>query len=182
LDNPTKTSMRSSVVGERAARVAALALSLWVFTASSPPATFAQGGTDVHTQPKDNPVNPTAVHSPRPFKITAIDPSALTTPDVKSETSDGQVSKNRVMGLSKDRHFKSGLYSSQVEKASIESYPMDEFMFFLKGGVTLTSSDGTVTEVNAGDAVHVPKGWKGTWDTKGYTKFYVVYDPKREVN
>src|SRR5258708_12752358 len=148
--------MHGSVRGERAARVAALSLSLWAFTASSPPAAFAQGGTEVRVQSKGNPANPTAAHSAQPFKITASDPDALKTPDVKSETSDGQVSKNRVMGLSKDRHFKSGLYSSQVEKARIESYPVDEFMFFLKEGVTLTPSDVTFTHANPGAPVHVP--------------------------
>jgi glucose dehydrogenase/uncharacterized cupin superfamily protein len=115
-----------------------------------------------------------AVH---PTKITAKDRHALTSPDVETAVTDGQVSKNRVMGLSADQHFKSGLYSSQVEKAQVESYPVDEFMYFLEGGVTLTSADGAVMQVGAGDAVFLPKGWKGLWDTTGYKKFYVVYTP-----
>jgi ethanolamine utilization protein EutQ len=120
---------------------------------------------------------PVASQTAHPFKITAADPTALTTPDVQTETSNGQVSKNRVMGVSQDKHYKSGLYSSEGERANVDSYPVDEFMFFLKGGVTLTSADGTVLQVGAGDAVYMPKGWKGVWNAKtGYTKFYVVYD------
>ena len=125
--------------------------------------------------------SPPAVLATHPMKIAVSDPEALTSPEVKTEVSDGQVSKNRVMGVSADRHFKSGLYLSQVEKATIDSYPVDEFMYFIKGGVTLTSADGFVTRVGAGEAVHVPKGWKGVWDTTGYTKFYVVYDPTKDM-
>jgi ethanolamine utilization protein EutQ len=116
----------------------------------------------------------------RPFSLNASDPAALSAPDVKTEGVQGRISKNRVMGMSADKHFRSGLYSSELEKENIDSYPVDEFMYFIKGGVTLTSADGTVTRVNAGDAVHVPKGWKGVWDTTGYTKFYVVYDPEKK--
>jgi len=113
----------------------------------------------------------------RPYKITASDLKALEAPDVIVESSAGQLTKNRVMGQSTDKAHKAGLYSTPPERADVESYPVDEFMYFIKGGVTLTSADGTVLQVKAGDAVHVPKGWKGTWNSvAGYTKFYVIYD------
>ena len=48
-------------------------------------------------------------------------------------------------------------------------------MFFLAGGVTLTSADGTALQVQAGEGVAVPKGWQGHWSTKGYKKYYVIY-------
>jgi ethanolamine utilization protein EutQ len=118
-----------------------------------------------------------ASQTAHPFKIAASAPTALTAPDVQTETIDGHVIKNRVMGASQDKHFKSGISSFQGGQGSIDSYPVDEFMFFIKGGVTLTSADGTVLQARAGEAVYMPKGWKGTWDAKtGYTKFYVVYD------
>ncbi len=79
---------------------------------------------------------------------------------------------------SKDETMSAGIYEATASRSEIASYGEDEFMYFLKGGVTLTSADGTVTEVEAGDAVTIPKGWKGVWDTKGYTKFYVTYTPK----
>ena len=56
-----------------------------------------------------------------------------------------------------------------------EPYGVDEFMFFLEGGVTLTSSDGFVTEISAGEGVTIPKEWTGIWDTDGYTKIWVIY-------
>ena len=116
----------------------------------------------------------------RPYKITASDLKALEAPDVVVEGSAGQLTKNRVMGQSTDKAHKAGLYSTPPERADVESYPVDEFMYFIKGGVTLTSADGTVLQVKAGDAVHVPKGWKGTWNSvAGYTKFYVIYDSSK---
>ncbi len=81
------------------------------------------------------------------------------------------------MMASTDKKMSAGTYSSTAVRSEITSYPDNEFMYFLKGGVTLTSADGTVLEVVAGDGVVMPKGWKGVWDTKGYTKFYVTYDP-----
>ncbi len=68
-----------------------------------------------------------------------------------------------------------GVYAAGASNSDIEAYPHDEFMYFLDGGVTLTSADGTVTEVEAGDGVVIPMGWKGNWTTSGYRKFYVIY-------
>lgn len=78
--------------------------------------------------------------------------------------------------LSSDQKFSSGMYQSGPTRSDItEPYGVDEFMFFLKGGVTLTSSDGTVTEIGAGEGVTIPKEWTGIWDTDGYTKIWVIY-------
>jgi ethanolamine utilization protein EutQ len=160
-------SMSSRVFKHCAVQALVLPMVLATVVAFSSPAVAQDSGGS----------RPAASPSAHPFKIAGSDPSALTTPDVQSETSDGHVSKNRVMGVSQDKHYKSGISSFQGGQGSIDSYPVDEFMFFIKGGVTLTSTDGTVLQAHAGEAVYVPKGWKGTWDSKkGYTKFYAVYD------
>ena len=78
--------------------------------------------------------------------------------------------------LSSDKKFASGMYRSGKTRSEInEPYGVDEFMYFLEGSVTLTSSDGTVQVINAGEAVTIPKEWTGIWDTEGYTKFWVIY-------
>lgn len=85
---------------------------------------------------------------------------------------------------SADRKFMSGAYSvagPNQETFTGEGYPVNEFMVFLEGGVTLTSADGTVLAVRAGDSVSIPKGWLGTWSSPGYRKFYVIYDPNNPV-
>lgn len=77
---------------------------------------------------------------------------------------------------SSDGKFASGMYKSGKERVEINKpYGVDEFMYFLEGGVTLTSGDGTVLKVSAGEAVTIPKEWTGVWDTKGYTKIWVIY-------
>mgnify|MGYP003476723374 CR=1 FL=1 len=80
--------------------------------------------------------------------------------------------------LSSDKQFDAGMYRSGKVRAEItKPYGVNEYMHFLEGGVTLTSSDGTVTEITAGDSVIIPAEWTGIWDTQGYTKIYVIYSP-----
>jgi uncharacterized cupin superfamily protein len=74
--------------------------------------------------------------------------------------------------------FDAGMYrSGKVRHDITEPYGVNEYMHFLEGGVTLTSSDGTVTEIMAGDSVVIPKEWTGIWETEGYMKIYVIYSP-----
>lgn len=128
-------------------------------------------------------VSPAVAQTQHPVKVTAADPGALTTPDTKTnDRGNGRVSKDRLMGASADKKFTSGIYSATASKFTTEGYSVDEFMYFIKGGVTLTSADGTVTQINPGDAVFLPKGWKGTWDTPGYTKYYAIFDEKPDAN
>ncbi len=77
---------------------------------------------------------------------------------------------------SSDGKFASGMYQAGKSRFEVtDPYGVDEFMYFLEGGVTLTSSDGTVTEIEAGEAVTIPKEWTGVWETDGYTKIWVIY-------
>ncbi|EAQ97933.1 cupin domain-containing protein [Congregibacter litoralis] len=78
--------------------------------------------------------------------------------------------------LSSDGRFASGMYMAGKSRWVIdEPYGVDEFMYFLEGGVTLTSSDGSITEIAAGEAVTIPKEWTGIWETDGYKKIWVIY-------
>jgi hypothetical protein len=65
--------------------------------------------------------------------------------------------------------------SGKVHYEITEPYGVDEFFYILEGSITLTSADGTVQTMNAGDAVSIPKEWTGTWDTDGYNKVWVIY-------
>ena len=77
---------------------------------------------------------------------------------------------------SRDGKFASGMYKAGPQVFDItEPYGVDEFMFFLEGSVTLTSADGAVTTINAGEAVTIPKEWMGRWETEGYRKIWVIY-------
>ena len=97
-------------------------------------------------------------------------------PDMSETTRNGNTTLDVTSLLSSDKKFASGMYrSGKVRFEANEPYGVDEFMYFLEGGVTLTSSDGHVTEISAGDAVTIPKEWVGVWDTDGYTKIWVIY-------
>ena len=95
---------------------------------------------------------------------------------IETTHDDGHVTQDVTSLLSSDKKFATGMYKSGKTRAEItEPYGVDEFMFFLEGGVTLTSSDGTVTNIEAGEGVTIPKEWTGIWDTDGYTKIWVIY-------
>ena len=95
---------------------------------------------------------------------------------VRTEHEDGHTTLDVTSLLSSDGKFASGMYRSGKTRSEInEPYGVDEFMYFLEGGVTLTSADGTVTRISAGEAVTIPKEWTGIWDTEGYTKIWVIY-------
>jgi uncharacterized cupin superfamily protein len=97
-------------------------------------------------------------------------------PDMLELTDDGNTTQDVTSFLSSDGKFGSGMYKSGAIRAEIsEPYGVDEFMYFLEGSVTLTSSDGTVQVINAGEAVTIPKEWTGIWETEGYTKIWVIY-------
>ena len=122
-----------------------------------------------------------AVHadSIHPAKISAADAAGkiFQRPDMEeTRHKDGHQTLDVTSLLSSDGKFASGMYRSGKTIAQItEPYGVDEFMYFLEGGVTLTSSDGTVTEIGAGEGVTIPKEWTGIWDTEGYTKIWVIY-------
>ena len=97
-------------------------------------------------------------------------------PDMIETDHGGNVTLDVTTLLSSDKKFASGMYrSGKVRSVIDEPYGVDEFMFFLEGGVTLTSTDGTVTTIGAGEGATIPKEWMGVWDTDGYTKIWVIY-------
>jgi uncharacterized cupin superfamily protein len=114
-----------------------------------------------------------------PAKITKEDMTgAIFSRDdmTRTEHESGNVTLDVTTLLSSDEKFASGMYQSGKSyfKAT-DPYGVDEFMYFITGSVTLTSSDGTVQTINAGEAVTIPKEWTGIWDTEGYTKIWVIY-------
>ncbi len=118
----------------------------------------------------------------RPAKISKPDIGGkiFERPDVVEQThADGHVTQTATSLVSSDKSFSSGMYKSGKTRIEVtQPYGVDEFMYFLEGGVTLTSSDGTELVINAGDAVTVPREWTGVFETDGYTKIWVIYSPR----
>ena len=89
---------------------------------------------------------------------------------------DGHKTQSVTTMGSSDGKFHTGMYRSGKTRIDISKpYGVNEFMYFVKGSVTLTSSDGTVMTINSGEAVTVSKEWTGTWETDGYEKLWVIY-------
>jgi len=116
--------------------------------------------------------------TPLPAEITAADMAGgiFEGPDVLETERDGNTTLDVTTLKSSDGRFASGMYRSGKTRFEItEPYGVDEFMYFVEGGVTLTSPDGTVQKIEAGEAVTIPKEWTGIWETDGYTKIWVIY-------
>jgi uncharacterized cupin superfamily protein len=79
---------------------------------------------------------------------------------------------------SQDKKFTTGMYKAGSEHEEYkDGYEVNEYIYLITGSIKLTSTDGTVIVVGPGEAATIPKGWKGRWDTDGYTKLWVIYDP-----
>src|SRR5215475_12950869 len=108
----------------------------------------------------------------KPIKVTKpeIGGTIFQRKDTVHENKDGNATTDVVTFTSKDGGYQTGLYQSGPLHETDKDYPYNEFLYFISGGATMTSTDGSVVTVHAGEAVTIPRGWRGTFDTKGYTK------------
>ena len=113
-----------------------------------------------------------------PVKISKKDAAGgiYNRPDMIEKTNNGNTTLDVMTMLSSDGKFGTGMYrSGKLHFDITEPYGVDEFFYILEGSITLTSADGTVQTMNAGEAVSIPKEWTGIWDTNGYSKVWVIY-------
>jgi uncharacterized cupin superfamily protein len=113
----------------------------------------------------------------KPMKVTADEAAGPAFDGPKAVLHNGKngpVTNVELMS-STDKKFTAGLFKAGASDMPIDAYPDDEFCYFLSGSVKLTSEDGSVVELKAGESVVIPKGWKGRWTTSGYSKYYVIY-------
>ena len=116
------------------------------------------------------------VSHPAKLSQKALEGAAFDDPSTTITEVEGEKILDFTSLKSSDGKFASGMYKAGPQIFDItEPYGVDEFMFFLEGSVTLTSADGSVTTVNAGEAVTIPKAWTGRWETEGYRKIWVIY-------
>jgi uncharacterized cupin superfamily protein len=96
------------------------------------------------------------------------------------ETEGGVTTSDVEIFRSKAEDFDAGMWRSSEAHWDIDSYPYNEYIHVLDGSITLTSADGTVTDVQPGNSVVIPLGWKGRWDSPGVTKIYVIHAPNTD--
>ena len=116
------------------------------------------------------------VSHPAKLSQTALEGAAFDDPSTTITEEEGEKILDFTSLKSSDGKFASGMYKAGPQTFDItEPYGVDEFMFFLEGSVTLTSADGSVIIVTAGEAVTIPKEWTGRWETQGYRKIWVIH-------
>ena len=76
-----------------------------------------------------------------------------------------------------DESFSMGIWEST--QANIPSdWPYDEFMYVIEGQILMTDQDGNTYEINPGEGIIVPTGWKGNFSVaEGVSKIWAIYDP-----
>ncbi len=110
-------------------------------------------------------------------KLTKLDPdAALGEGFVTAETVIAGEPNDGYTSFAKVGNLDIGLWGSGPYEERIDC-PVDEVMFVISGSATLTADDGEVTEIQAGDAVYMAKGWKGVWkQTEAIRKFCVILE------
>ena len=108
---------------------------------------------------------------------TLEDGSAFANAEVERGTEDGVAYAQRLFNSTNDSKLMTGIYEAAPTSMMIESYPGDEFMYFITGSGTLTDKSGKVTKFGPGEGVFMPKGWSGKWESTAYRKYFVYYRP-----
>ncbi len=125
---------------------------------------------------------PAQVDAVKPVKLSKADlGGAIFNRKDAQKSSEGATKMVDVIGFtSPDKAYQTGVFKSGPSHEVIkgpQGLAYSEFLYFLSGSVKLTSSDGSILNVGTGEAVTLPKGWVGQFDTQGYTKLYVTYSP-----
>jgi uncharacterized cupin superfamily protein len=123
--------------------------------------------------------------TPKPVKLSKSDlgGAIFHRKDAQASTEGGTRMIDVVGFTSPDQVYQTGVFKSGPSHEVIKGprgLAYTEFLYFLSGSVKLTSSDGSVMTVGTGEAVTLPQGWTGQFDTQGYTKLYVTYSPAQE--
>ena len=77
--------------------------------------------------------------------------------------------RNQVIGLSEDRMATTLVWDCTAGRFRW-IYDTDETIHILEGAVTLTSFDGSIKKLQAGDVVFFPAGSSATWQVHGYVR------------
>lgn len=87
----------------------------------------------------------------------------------------------RSLWTSPDGALDIGIWECTPGRFTADRSTAAEFCHFLQGRLVMTHVDGTRKELGPGDALMLPRGWKGTWEIVEHVrKIYVILsDPKQ---
>lgn len=107
----------------------------------------------------------------KPGELETVELSAVTDhPYMKVVTGGSPVAGGLTRYQSSDGKFEAGFYHGSEVTLRITGWPVDEFMYFIEGQVEITNEDGSSKIYGPGDALVMPRGFKGTWRQLGPIK------------
>lgn len=87
-----------------------------------------------------------------------------------------QKEATRTLWQSPDGKLEIGIWECTPGRFTADRSQAAEFCHFLSGAVEMRHADGRVERLGPGDALMLPRGWKGEWHLLEQTrKIYVFY-------
>lgn len=97
--------------------------------------------------------------------------------DYASLVSGTPVQRGHLYHEIEDQGYMVGVWDCTAFTDQMMPYPVDEYMLFLEGELTMVMPDGTETQIKAGDAFIIPKGLKCQWKQNGFVlKIFMILD------
>ncbi|MFD1880602.1 cupin domain-containing protein [Paracoccus pacificus] len=88
----------------------------------------------------------------------------------------GQKEAAKSLYTTPDGKLDIGIWEATPGRFTADRSQAAEFCHFLQGRIVMTHLDGTRVTLGPGDAIMLPRGWKGTWEILEQTrKIYVIY-------
>ena len=75
-----------------------------------------------------------------------------------------------VLWTSANAKMETGIWECTPGRFTADRSAAAEFCHFLQGRIVMTHVDGTRRELGPGDAIMLPRGWKGTWEIVEQTR------------
>ncbi|GIK98675.1 MAG: cupin [Alphaproteobacteria bacterium] len=89
---------------------------------------------------------------------------------------EGQREASRTLWASKDGLMEIGVWECTPGRFTADREAAAEFCHFLEGRIEMCHADGTKKILGPGDALMLPRGWKGEWNILEPTrKIYVIH-------
>lgn len=82
----------------------------------------------------------------------------------------GQTEAAKELWTSHDGSVSIGVWECTPGRFTADRSQAAEFCHFLSGRIVMTHLDGTKRELGPGDAIILPKGWKGEWEIVEQTR------------
>ena len=87
----------------------------------------------------------------------------------------GQQEAAASLWTSPDGALDIGIWECTPGRFTADRSAAAEFCYFLQGKILMTQLDGTSRVLGPGDAIMLPRGWKGTWEIVEHTRKIYVF-------